>query len=306
MKIYLYGMICGSNSFKIGAFPQPDEYTEIEQSARFVGGETGTCAAVLASLGAAVRLDGTHIGRSMTELTREFYKGKSVDLSSLTFDEGFEGLEDYILISGDIRTPFGRFAHFFADAYNGGAKHWNAPKQSDVLWCETAAIDDCFGEDSEHCARLCVESGKPYVTIDCKYDSYIHRHASVTVISGEALKMHYGNVSHEEMLPRYTENTDGLTVITNGSLEFIYGRRGELVRSFKPFKVKAVSTLGAGDTFKAGCTYALARGMSDEELVQFASACAGAAVSRYPSQLCPPTLDEVEALIRGRHCECSK
>lgn len=31
MKIYLYGMICVSNSFKISKFPNPDEYTEIEQ-----------------------------------------------------------------------------------------------------------------------------------------------------------------------------------------------------------------------------------------------------------------------------------
>ena len=45
MKIYLYGMICCTNSFKLDAFPKPDEYSEIQQSARFIGGETGTCAA---------------------------------------------------------------------------------------------------------------------------------------------------------------------------------------------------------------------------------------------------------------------
>ena len=78
MKIYLYGMICVSNSFKISKFPNPDEYTEIEQSARFIGGETGTCATVLSSLGADVMIDGTHISRSMAELTCEFYKGKRI------------------------------------------------------------------------------------------------------------------------------------------------------------------------------------------------------------------------------------
>ncbi len=296
MKIYLYGMICASNSFKINDFPRPDEYTEIEQSARFIGGETGTCATVLSSLGADVRIDGTHIGRSMAELTREFYGNKSVDLGSLTFDGSFEGLEDYILISGDTRTPFGRFGHFFGDCYNGGKKHWNEPKESDVLWCEAAAIDDCFGEDSERCAELCVRHGKPYVTIDCKYDSYIHRHAAVTVISGEALKMHYGEVTRREMFPLYAERSDGLTVITNGSGEFFFGRRGEPVGKFKPFRVDVASTLGAGDTFKAGCTYALAKGMSDEETVRFASACAAVAVSRYPSQLDPPRLGEVNKL----------
>ncbi len=296
MNIYLYGMICASNSFKLNAFPVPDEYSEIESSARFIGGETGTCATVLSSLGADVRIDGTHIGRSMAALTREFYSGKSVGLGSLTFDESFEGLEDYILISGDIRTPFGRFGHFFSDCYSGGVKHWNVPKESDVLWCDAAAVDDCFGEDSQRCAELCTAHSKPFVTIDCKYDSYIHRHAAVTVISGEALKMHYGDVSHEEMFPLYAENSDGLTIITNGSGRFLYGRKGSAVKSFMPFEVDAVSTLGAGDTFKAGCTYALANSMNDDGLVRFAAACAAVAVSRYPSQLMPPKLDEVTAL----------
>ena len=57
------------------------------------------------------------------------------------------------------------------------------------------------------------------------------------------------------------------------------------------------STLGAGDTFKAGCVYGLLHGMSDDELVRFASACSAVAISRFPIQLNPPTLEEVEKLI---------
>ena len=300
MKIYLYGMICGSNSFRLGSFPVPDEYTEIQQSARFIGGETGTCATVLSSLGAKVKIDGTHIGRNTALLAREHFKGTSVDISSLTFDDSFEGLEDYILITGDIRTPFGSFGHFFSEAYESGRKHWNEPKSSDIEWCDTAAIDECLGEDSVRAAEMCVSRGIPYVTIDCKYDSFIHRHAAVTVISGEALAMHYGSCEREKMLPLYMENSSGLTIITNGGNEFFYGRKGQEIKRFMPFRVNVVSTLGAGDTFKAGCTYALAAGMADEELVKFASACAGVAVSRYPSQLYPPKSEEVTALAESR------
>ena len=297
MKIYLYGMICGSNSFKLNEFPNPDEYSEIQQSERFIGGETGTCATVLSSLGAEVRIDGTHIGRSTAQLTRDFYRDKQVDLRSLTFDDSFDGLEDYVIITGSDRTPFGMFGHFFGEYYNGGVKHWNAPKENDIAWCDFAAIDSFFGEDSQTAAEMCVRLGKPYVTIDCKYDSYIHRHAAVDVISGEGLKMHCGDVSREEIFPRYAENTDGLTIITNGGNTLMYGRKGETAKSFQPYKVEVASTLGAGDTFKAGCTYALANGMCDDELVRFASACAGVAISRYPMQLDPPKLREIEELI---------
>lgn len=289
-------MICYTNSFRLNAFPVPDEYTEIQQSYRFPGGETGTCATVLASLGANVIMDGTHIGKNAAPLVREFYSGKSVNLDSLTFDDSFEGLEDYVLISGDTRTPFGTFGRFFADAYNSNIRHWNKPKESDIAKCSAAAIDDCFGDDSQLAAELCVKLKKPYVTIDCKYDSYIHRHAAVSVISGEGISNLYNGKSREELLPRYVENGEGLTIITNGAKQFCYGRKGAPVKTFQPFKVQAASTLGAGDSFKAGCTYALAAGMDDDELVRFASACAAVAISRYPLQLTPPTLKEIEAL----------
>lgn len=297
MKIYLYGMICGSNSFKLDKFPTPDEYTEIQQSYRFPGGETGTCATVLSSLGAEVKMDGTHIGRSMTQLVRDFYKTRSVDLSSLTFDDNFEGLEDYILISEDVRTPLGSFGHFFADAYKSNIRHWNKSKESDIADCDAAAIDDCFWEDSKLAAELCLKLGKPYVTIDCKYDNYIHKHSAVSVISGEGIGNFYKGMTREELFPLYTENGDGLTIITNGGGEFIYGRKGGEKKTFKPFKVDVASTLGAGDSFKAGCTYGLAMGMSDDELVRFASACAAVAISRYPLQLTPPTLEEITELM---------
>lgn len=297
MKIYLYGMICGSNSFQINEFPTPDEYTEIQQSYRFPGGETGTCATVLASLGMDVKMDGTHIGVSTSQLVREFYRNRSVDLSSLTFDDNFPGLEDYVFISGNARTPLGTFGHFFADAYDSHIRHWNKPKEKDIAPCEVAAIDDCFWDDSQHAAELCVNMGKPYVTIDCKYDSYIHKHSDVSVISGECISNFYKGKSREELFPVYAENGNGLTIITNGGNEFFYGRKGEAMKTFQPFQVDVASTLGAGDSFKAGCTYALAMGMNDDEMVKFASACAAVAISRYPLQLNPPTLKEIKKLI---------
>ena len=91
---------------------------------------------------------------------------------------------------------------------------------------------------------------------------------------------------------------DGLTIITQGSGDMLFARRDEEIRRMSPFKVKVRSTLGAGDTFKAGCVYGLLHGMSDEELVRFASACSAVAISRFPLPLNPPRLDEVKKLLR--------
>lgn len=293
-EVYLFGMILASNSFLLkGGFLRPDEYSEISERYRLPGGETGTCATVLASLGVNVRIDGNHIGYEVEPLLREFYKDKTVRLDSLYFDYNYSGLEDYIIIADDNRTPMGSFIEF----YSSGRKQWNAPKEADIAGCQIAAIDPYFEEASETAARYCVLHGKPYVTIDCRYDGYLHQNAAVTVISGEGISNLYPGKTRDELLPLYLENSKGLTIITNGSKRFCYGRRGQEVKGFDPFKVKVVSTLGAGDTFKAGCVYGLLKGMPDDELVRFASACSAVAVSRFPLPLNPPTLEDIEELI---------
>ena len=102
----------------------------------------------------------------------------------------------------------------------------------------------------------------------------------------------------EAVMALMQRETDGLTIITQGGGDMLYGRRGEAVRRMKPFPVAVKSTLGAGDTFKAGCVYGLLRGMEDDALVRFASACAAVAITRFPLPLNPPRLAEVESLLR--------
>lgn len=296
-EVYLFGMLLASNSFLLkGGFIRPDDYSEIIERYRLPGGETGTCATVLASLGVNVRIDGNHIGYEVEPLIKEFYKNKTVQLDSLYFDKNYVGLEDYIIIADDIRSPMGTFGAF----YSSGREQWNMPKEKDIVGCQVAAIDPYFNEATEAAARFCVSHGKPYVTIDCEYDSYLHRNAAVSIISGEGIKNLYKDRTREELLPLYMNNSNGLTIITNGSKRFFYGRKGQEAKYFDPFMVDVVSTLGAGDTFKAGCTYGLLKGMKDYDLVAFASACSAIAISRFPLPLNPPTLEEVNKLLELR------
>ena len=167
------------------------------------------------------------------------------------------------------------------------------------MGCKAAAVDPYFREESLLAAELCSRHGVPFVTIDCPHDSPLHMHAAVNVISRECLSLHYEGMAEEDVMKRMTETTDGLVVITRGGDEMLYGRKGEKIRRMKPFSVEVKSTLGAGDTFKAGCVYALLRGMSDEETVRFAGACAAVAISRFPLPLHPPRPEEVEKLFRG-------
>lgn len=107
-------------------------------------------------------LDGTYIGRNSAELIKSFYKNKSVNIGLLHFDDSFEGLEDYVIVTGDTRTPMGTFGHFFSSAFGGGKKLWNKPSENSVRECGAAAIDPFFGEDSVLAAEYCVKYKKPY------------------------------------------------------------------------------------------------------------------------------------------------
>ena len=138
------------------------------------------------------------------------------------------------------------------------------------------------------------------MVIDCAYDSPMHELAAVNVISNEYIRGNYKALTREEIYRRYTEHTNGLVILTLGTKEVMYGRKGEAPHFFKPYAMEVVSTLGAGDTFKAGCIYALLHGMNDEEIVSFASACAAIACTKFLIPLNPPTLEEIHALQQAR------
>ena len=293
-EAYLFGQVLGTHSFLLkGGFLKPDEYSEIQESYFLPGGETGTAATVLSSLGVSVRMDGTWIGTEVAPMLKAFYADKTVDLSPLHFMEDDPGVMDYVVIAGLVRSPMGRFQTLFSS----GRRWWNVPREEDLAGCRAAAIDPYFRDESLRAAEICIRLGIPYVTIDSGHDSFLHQHAAVNVISHECTDSAYPGLPPERVMELMQRETKGLTILTQGGGEMLYGRAGEPIRRMKPFAVEVRSTLGAGDTFKAGCVYGLLRGMMDDELVRFASACSGIAISRFPLPLKPPTLAEVRALM---------
>ena len=296
-EVYLYGMVLGTHSFLLkGGFLKPDEYSEIQESYFLPGGETGTAATVLSSLGVSVRMDGTWIGTEVAPMLKAFYADKSVDLDSLRFVDDDPGIMDYVVIAGLVRSPMGRFQALFST----GERWWSIPRESDIAGCRAAAIDPFFREESHLAAEICIRLGIPYVTIDCRHDSFLHQHAAVNVISHECTDNEYPGLPREKVMELMLSTTEGLTILTQGGGEMLYGRAGAPVHRRKPFPVEVRSTLGAGDTFKAGCVYGLMHGMSDDDLVCFAAACSAVAISRFPLPLYPPALDEVCALTEQK------
>ncbi len=295
-EVYLFGQVLGTHSFLLkDGFLQPDAYAEIAEQYFLPGGETGTAATVLDSLGVSVRMDGTWIGTEVAPMLKAFYAEKNVDLSPLQFTADDPGVMDYVVIAGLVRSPMGRFQALFS----GGKRWWSVPREADLIGCGAAAVDPFFREESLLAAKLCRRHGIPYVTIDSPNDSLLHRYAAVNVVSGECTSQHYAGMEPEAVMQRLTETAEGLVILTRGGSDMLYGRRGEAIHRIQPFSVEVKSTLGAGDTFKAGCVYGLLHGMPDDELVRFASACSAIAISRFPLPLFPPKLREVQELMKA-------
>ena len=292
--VYLFGQVLGTHSFLLkGDFLQPDEYAEIRAQYFLPGGETGTAATVLDSLGVSVRMDGTWIGTEVAPMLQAFYRNKQVDLSALHMWKDDPGVMDYVVIAGLARSPMGRFQALFSS----GKRWWSIPQEKDIAGCKAAALDPFFGNESLLAMEICRSHGIPYVTVDSPHDSPLHQHAAVNVVSKECTGQHYAGMQPEAVMERMMETAEGLTILTQGGGDMLYGRKGGAIHRMKPFSVEVKSTLGAGDTFKAGCVYGLLHGMSDKELVRFASACSAVAISRFPLPLHPPRLEEVQALF---------
>lgn len=296
--VYLYGMILITNSFLLkDSYPEPDTYGEIKKRYALPGGETGTAATILSNFGCSVIMDGTYMGNHTYPQILDFYKDKSVDTSRLYLDKSFDGLEDYVIIDQNTRTPFGTFA----DYYSNGLKRWNEPKEEDILNSKVVGIDPWFEEMTLKVVTICKENHIPYVAIDCPYDSDLHKYCEVNVLSNEFISMNYPNADRNELFKKYIENTNGLVIFTLGAKDILYGRKvaesDNEPNHFKPYSINVVSTLGAGDSFKAGCVYALLQNMKDDDIVHFAAATAASACTVFPLPLNPPTLEQVNSLI---------
>ena len=220
-EVYLFGQILGTRSFLLkDGFLKPDEYSEIQESYFLPGGETGTAATVLSSLGVSVRMDGTWIGTEVAPMLKAFYADKAVDLSPLHYTEDDPGVMDYVVIAGLARSPMGRFQALFSS----GKRWWSIPRESDIAGCRAAAVDPFFRDESVRAAEICCRLGIPYVTIDCRHDSFLHRNAAVNVISHECTDSHYPDLPPVKVMELMQEEAKGLTILTQGGGDLLYGR----------------------------------------------------------------------------------
>lgn len=295
IDVYLYGMTLLSHIHLLkGDYPEADTYQEIRESHVVPGGETANAAILLSRFGLKARVDGPFLGVRSKDGILESFRHHGVDTSLLKMDEGYDGVEDLVLVGGKTRTVFGRFQKYFSDP----VQRWAPPDRSSIRSSRVVSIDPYFGEASLQAARWCVEEGKPTVVIDCPPESFLHQHAAYNVVSTEYINREFPGQDPDELLKRYVETTDGWVVFTSGSRDIVYAGKGVEPATCRPYPVEVKGTLGAGDSFRAGIVYGVHQDWDAAKTVRFAAATAALVCTRFPVAADPPSLQEVFALMK--------
>jgi sugar/nucleoside kinase (ribokinase family) len=288
--VYLYGMISASTVHILDEgfeFPQSNHYAEIKQSLPSVGGEAVNSAIVLSKLGLKTKLDGNWINKKSSENILNLLKPFEIDISRLTVKQNY-GTEEVIITDKNSRTVFGNYASFHA-----GEKQWNDPQESDIRTAAIISLDPYFKEESLRAAQICVQNKKPYVTIDCTFDTFIAQQAEAVIISHELRDQAYSARNMIEIIEQYQSRCKGLVIFTFGGDELWYTRHGQKIQKFKPYTITPVDTTGAGDSFRSGILYGLLNSWDDESTIDFASAVSACVCLTIPHTLNAPGLDGI-------------
>jgi sugar/nucleoside kinase (ribokinase family) len=297
LDVYLFGMTVLSTIHRCASgLPFSGGYAEVSETHVCPGGEAMNAAMLLSGLGLQTALGGPAWGTETREVLGRYARQYGIDVSAVSLDDGYAGVRDIVLVDGSERAVLGWFGRYFSET----PRRWGEPDARAIASSRIVAIDPYFPDSSERAAELARSADKPYVTIDCPYDGALHGSSAATVISREYRAQRYPTVPDEALFTEYASRARGLCIFTAGSDSIRFGRAGGAVERFAPFLVNVKSTLGAGDTFRAGVVYGLLRGFSDRECVRFAAGLAALLCTRLPIADNVPALSEVEAFLSAQ------
>jgi sugar/nucleoside kinase (ribokinase family) len=119
------------------------------------------------------------------------------------------------------------------------------------------------------------------------------------IASAEALRSSTGQSELDAALLALGRHYRGFLAVTNGP-EGVYWLEGGAVRHMDAFRVDAIDTLGAGDTFHGAFTVRLVETGDVVAAMRFASAAAAIKCTRFGGQMGAATRAEVEGFLRER------
>lgn len=170
-------------------------------------------------------------------------------------------------------------------------KAWDVISSAELVLLQYEIPMETIGYIIKRCAEAGVKVLLNPAPFTDTPEEWIRDAAFVTPNEHEA-KLMFSGKSREEVLKDYP----GKVIMTLGSEGVAYGD-GDKAVVVPGFKVKAVDTTGAGDTFNGAFAVAVSEGKNLTEAVRFANAAAALSVQKIGAQGGMPWRHEVEEML---------
>jgi sugar/nucleoside kinase (ribokinase family) len=280
---------------RVDEFPAPGAKVQATDFIITSGGQAGNAAVAVARLGAQCSYIGA-LGDTDDEVANTIVKtfaGENIDVSGAIRVPGARSSASLILIdaSGEKMIATRRDTGL-ADA---------APSDAGaaVAGLDAVMLDNRYANITLPISLAAKARDIPRVLDFDKAtpaDDPLFQACTHVIASADALRGSTGLQDLRAGLRKLGENYAGFLAVTDGP-DGVYWRDDGDIRHMAAFKVAAVDTLGAGDTFHGAFAYRLVQTGNIETSLRFAAAAAAIKCTRFGGLMGAPTRAEVDAFL---------
>lgn len=280
--------------FKVDTFPAPGTKMRASDLVATTGGCAANAAVAVARLGGRARFAGPVGTDDASRRFLDALKKTGVDPSGVLAVEG-----GAISVSGIFIDRDGE--KMVATLHGRGLDGATPPDvKALVADIDVLLVDNRFPAFVAPICRAAAARGIPVVLdVDkaTKVDDPLFASATHLIFSSEALAATTGIADLGMALAGIALGTRGFLAVTNGPDDVLWLDPMGALRRMPVFKVEAVDTLGAGDSFHGGFALALAEGRDEVAAMRFAAAAAALKCTRFGGISGTPERAAVEALL---------
>ncbi|RDV04472.1 sugar kinase [Undibacter mobilis] len=283
---------------RVEKFPAPGGKVSATDFVVTSGGQAGNAAVAMARLGAHVTYIGA-VGDETDDVANSILKTfakENIDVSHAIRVQGARSAASLIMLDAEGEKMISTLR----------PKGLNAAVPADpdgvVANADAAMLDNRYSNISLPICLAAKKRGIPRVLDFDKPtppDDPLFQASSHVICSADAIREATGVKDLPGALKKLGESFTGFLAVTNGP-EGVYWLDSGDVRHMDAFKVKAVDTLGAGDTFHGGFAVRFVETGDAVASMRFAAAAAAIKCTRFGGLTGAATRDEVDAFLKER------
>ncbi len=284
---------------RVDAFPQPGGKVTASEFLVTSGGQAGNAAVAIARLGAVTSYIGA-LGDENDDVANTIIKtftAEGIDVSRVLRVPDAHSSVSLILIDAAGEK-------MIATRRNQGlSEAVPADPQAAVADRDAVMLDNRYDNISLPICRAAKARGIPRVLDFDKptpANDPLLQACSHVICSADAIRDATGLTEIPAALAKFGEGYDGFLAVTDGP-KGVYWLENGKVRHMEAFKVEAIDTLGAGDTFHGAFAVRLVETGGDVvDSMRFAAAAAAIKCTRFGGLMGAATRAEVDAFLKER------